>query len=90
MVGLDLHAEGECEEGRSEDCLRQPALPSGFLDNARNDRDVFLRALPVILSVSEGSHRRPVCEYHTGQHPWEISDSLHLGVVADLDDLHVV
>ena len=33
---------------------------------------------------------RPVCEYDSGENPREEGDRLHLCVVADLDDLHVV
>ena len=80
MVCLDLHTQGEGKESRSQNSLRQPGFPTLF------SVTIFL----VIPSVAKGSHRRPICEYDSRQHPREIGYSLHLGVVADLDDLHIV
>ena len=47
-------------------------------------------ALFVIPSGAEGSHCRPVSEYHTCQNPREECDSLHLRIVTDLDYLHII
>ena len=87
MVCLYLHAEGKGEEDGSEDGFIDPKI----LHFVQNDRLCFILSVPfVILSVSEGSQCRLICEYEAGKHPWEVGDSLHLGVVTGGDYLEIV
>ena len=104
MVCLDLHTQGQSKQGRTQNGLRQPFFQWGFLHFGRNDILLIPSALFVITNVifiipsalfvipsgAEGSHCRPVSEYHTCQNPREECDSLHLRVVTDLDYLHII
>ena len=57
---------------------------------ARNDSTLILTALSVILSASKGLQGGTIGEDHSGKHPREVCDGLHLRIVAHLDDLHIV
>ena len=45
---------------------------------------------PLLPALTEGPQSHPVCEDDSCKNPREIGDSLHLGVMSHLDDLHVV
>ena len=85
MVGLDLHAEGKCKQSRPEHSLRNPSFPTSL-------HVIPIVPLHVIAShkVAWQSQGHTISEYDPRQHPREICDSLHLGVMPHLNYLHVV
>ena len=45
---------------------------------------------PLLPVLTEGPQSHPVSEDHSCKNPREVGDSLHLGVMSHLDDLHIV
>ena len=86
MVGFDLHAKGQAEEGRAKDCHDNRFFA---LLRMTGKTLVTLSALLVILSVSEGSTSL-IGINQRRQHPRHKGNCLHFGVVAHLDYLEIV
>ena len=79
MVCLDLEVQCHSEQRCAEYRLRNPRPPA-----------LLFRFRVNVIFPAVHSQCRPVCKNDGCKHPREPRDGHHLGVVSDLDNLHVI
>ena len=87
VVGFDLQAQGQAEEGGPQHCFRKSAPEERGFSGCICPYRVAKRRIRRNLFPPEGA---AIGEHHGGQHPGHEGDGLHLGVVSHLDNLEVI